>query len=282
MLKKFLTIGAITVLFSPVFCFASDIRPGTDDYLINNGWTEEQLTTNMATEGREFFATTTNEATINDPIGDVLSRTGTHPLINYAWGDVTETKLTKDNTRQCWSADITVAAEIPVTATIQANFLIYMDGDNDINNNAPDGIRANTDKEFSIKNSETGWSADYRWYNSAANALTWAVNKETKSTFTFSGNTINVCIPFAEVGENITPIWRTAVAIYDGTNTQIDVAQNTGFPPIKGEIDNTINQSGNSWISLLNWQSLEIIGGVILLIGLIKLAVWLVAKKKNI
>lgn len=270
-----------TLFLLPFVCSAADIRPGTDDYLVANGWTEEQLTTAMATEGREFFASTTGEGTATDPVGDVLSRVGTHPLINYGWGDISEAKLTKDLTHQCWSVDFTVAEEIPQTTTAQVNFLVYMDGDNDLTNNAPDGVRVGTDKEFSIKNDENGWSADYRWYNSAENARTWATNKETKATFAFSGNTLNVCIPFAEVGEDITPIWRAAAAVYDGTNVEFDVAQNTGFPPVKGEADNTANQSGSSWMGLLNWRMLEIAGGVVVLLIVIKVVFWLIGKKKK-
>ncbi|MFA6131954.1 MAG: hypothetical protein WC702_02720 [Patescibacteria group bacterium] len=279
-MKKALIISVL--IFVPFFCSAADIRPGTDDYLIANGWTEEQLTTTMATEGRETFAATTGEAKVEDPSGDVLSRTGTHPLINNAWGDITAVEIKKDETRQCWSADFTMAADIPATSSVQANFLIYMDGDNDVTNNAPEGVRANTDKEFSIKNSEDGWSADYRWYNSAYNALTWAINKDTTSTFAFNGNKLNVCIPFAEVGADITPIWRAAVAIYDGTNTQVDVAQNTGFPPIKGETDNTVNQTSVNYLkNLLSWQTLEFFGGLVVLAGLVKLVVWLIKRKKK-
>jgi hypothetical protein len=277
-MKKIL-VSALFFL-TPFFCLASDIRPGTDDYLIANGWTEEQLSTNAATEAREFFASTTSEAVVNDPYGDVLSRTGTHPLITNAWGDITEVELKKDEDKQCWSIDFTLAGDIPASSAVQANFLIYLDGDNDTTNNAPEGVRANMDKEFSIKNSETGWVTDYRWYNSAPNALTWAINKDTASTFVFDGNKLNVCIPFSEVGKEITPIWRAAVAIYDGTNTQIDVVQNTGFPPIKGETNNTINQTGNSWKSLLNWRALGIVSGVVILLGLIKTVFWFIEKKK--
>jgi len=276
-MKKVFLIAFLFTL--PFFCLAADIRPGTDDFLIANGWTETQLSTPMATEGREIFSATIGEKSINDPVGDVLSRTGTHPLITNAWGDITNTELKKDNARQCWSVNFTMAADIPASSTIQANFLVYMDGDNDNKNNAPDGVRIGTDKEFSIKNSETGWVADYRWYNSAANALTWAINKDTKSTFTFNKNTLNVCIPFAEVSADITPTWRAAAAIYDGANTQIDVGQNTGFPPVKGEIDNTANQSENSWLSLLNWRALEVVAGIVVLLIAIKLGFWFLRKK---
>lgn len=272
---------SILLLITPLLCSATDVRPGTDDYLIANGWTEEQLTTNAATEAREFFGSTTGEAAINDPVGDVLSRTGTHPLITNAWGDITEVELKKDESRACWSADFTTASDIPATATIQVNFLLYMDGDGDTSNNAPEGVRANMDKEFSIKNSESGWVTDYRWYNNALNAQTWATNKDTTLTFVFAENKLNICIPFTEVGEDITPIWRAAIAIYDGTNTQIDVAQNTGFPPVKGETNNTTNQTTSSWMTLLNWPALGIVASGIALIGLTKLVFWLIGKKKK-
>jgi len=278
-MKKVLLTAIIFAI--PAFCLAADIRPGTDDYLIANGWTEEQLTTNINTEERESFSATTGEAVIEDHVGDVLSRTGTHPLITNAWGDISKVEFKKDSSRQCWSVDFLMATDIPSTSSMQANFLVYMDGDNDITNNAPEGVRVGTDKEFSIKNSETGWAADYRWYNSAPNALTWAINKETVSTFSFEANKLNVCIPFAEVGENITPVWRAAVAIYDGTNTQIDVAQNTGFPPAKGETNFTANQSENSWASLLNWQALGIVAGIAVLLFVIKTVFWFLKKNKK-
>jgi len=278
-MKKVLLTAIIFAI--PVFCLAADIRPGTDDYLIANGWTEEQLTTSVNTEERGPFASTTGEAISEDSIGDILSRTGTHPLITNAWGDISKVELKKDSLKQCWSANFLMAADIPSASSMQANFLVYMDGDDDITNNAPEGVRIGTDKEFSIKNSEIGWITDYRWYNSAPNALTWAVNKETASTFFFEGNKLNICIPFAEVGENITPVWRAAVAIYDGTNTQIDVAQNTGFPPAKGQTDNTANQSKNSWASLLNWKALVVEVGIVILMVAIKLVFWFLKKKKK-
>jgi hypothetical protein len=278
-MKKFLL--AIFLITVPLLCSAADIRPGTDDYLINNGWNEERLSTDAATEEREFFASTTGEETVKDPVGDVLSRTGTHPQINYGWGDITEAGLVKDTIRQCWSVDITVAEEIPLTVPVQVNFWFFVDGDGDQTNNAPDGIKVNTDKEFVVKNNQNSWTADYRWYNSAPNARTWATNKDTLSTFTFEKNELNICVPFTEVGQDITPIWRTALAIYNGTNTQVDVAQNTGFPPIKGERDNTTNQKNGLWPSLLDWRTLGAVGGLIVLVGLIKIVFWFVEKKKK-
>ena len=267
-------------------------RPGTDDYLLDQGLTEQQLSTPTATEKREPFLNLTDETSIGDEIGDVLSRSGTHPQINYSWGDLTKASLIKNSEKQCWQFDFTVANEIPANPTsLGVNFLIYIDSDGQPENNTNEGIRFGTDYEVSIKYDvkNQDWFTDLRWYNQAADF--WATNKTSASTFNFGSNNLLVCIPFSEISESVTPDWHIAVALSDGQNTQIDVAPGIGFPPPKGETyatwktnDSTTadNQktSTNSY-SLINWNALITVGILAGLGIVIKLVFWFINKKQK-
>ncbi|MFH1089298.1 MAG: hypothetical protein V1716_02645 [Candidatus Uhrbacteria bacterium] len=283
MWKKILTICVLSLLISPVFCLASEsFKPGTDEYLKAGGLTEEQLTADVSTEDREPFISASGETSATDPTGDVLSRSGTHPGINFGWGDLTEASLKKDETKQCWDFSLKVAEQIPSAAPWQANYLLYIDSDGKIDNNTPIGVRINTDYEISIKYEaeKSKWSADLRWYNPEPDF--WAVNKETASTFEFKNDSLSICVPFTEISTDIVPTWRVAAVISDGQNTQVDVAPGVGFPPPKGETYptwGTNNSDSTNFTSLINWRSLVIVGGIAALIGLIKLVFWLIGKK---
>jgi hypothetical protein len=286
--KKISFLISLTVLFVPFFVLAADSpRPGTDDYLIDNGLTEIQLTTKTATEKREPFIDLKGETTTTDPVGDVVSRYGTHPQTNYGWGDLTNASLAKNNDKQCWQFDFTVAEEIPASpVSLQSNLLVYLDSDNNLENNATTGVRINTDYEVSIKyDQKNGWITGLRWYNKEAEF--WAINKTTASTFEFNKNNVSVCIPFTEVSAEVTPIWRAALAISDGSNTQIDVVPGTGFPPPTGETYSTWQSMNNSTPAsttvnnLVNWNAVIIVTGVIGLIVLIKIVFWIIEKKKK-
>jgi len=284
MWKKIFAICVLTLISSPVFCLASEsFKPGTDEYLKAGGLTEEQLTADVSTEDRESFISASGETSTTDPTGDVLSRSGTHPGINFGWGDLTEASLKKDKTKQCWNFNLKVAEQIPSAAPWQANYLLYIDGDSKTDNNAPTGVRINTDYEISIKYSaeQGGWLSDLRWYNPEPDF--WAVNKETAATFNFNNNELSVCVPFTEISADITPTWRVAAVISDSQNTQVDVAPGAGFPPPKGETYatwGTKNSTSTNFVSLINWQALVVVLGIAVLIGLIKLVFWLVGKRK--
>lgn len=280
-----LKIALMTLLtVAPSLCLALEpFHPGTDEYLIFAGLTEEQLTTKVNTENREPFISARGETSITDPTGDVLSRTGTHPEINYGWGDLIATSLSKNNEEQCWLFVLQAAEDFPSSVSWQANFLLYIDSDNNLDNNALEGVRANTDYEISIKfstsdESKKDWYADLRWYNPTTDF--WATNKTTASTLKFKEDQLSVCVPFDEISAEITPTWRTAAAVSDGENTQIDVAPGTGFPPPKGQTYLTWKTSTNE-ASLLNWQALGIVIGIAVLLGLIKIVFWFVEKKKK-
>ncbi len=284
MWKKILTICVLALISSPVFCLASEsFKSGTDEYLKAGGLTEEQLTADVSTEDREPFISASGETSTTDPAGDVLSRSGTHPGINFGWGDLTEASLKKDETKQCWNFSLKVAEQIPSTAPWQANYLLYIDSDGKTDNNAPTGVRINTDYEISIKYSaeQSGWQSSLRWYNPAPDF--WAVNKETAATFNFNNDELSVCVPFAEISTDVTPTWRVAAVISDSQNTQVDVAPGAGFPPPKGETYitwGTKNSASTNFMSLINWQALVVVLGIAVLIGLIKLVFWLVGKRK--
>ncbi|MFH1253268.1 MAG: hypothetical protein V1664_02980 [Candidatus Uhrbacteria bacterium] len=286
---KFLSLLIVGTWLVPSFVLAANsIRPGTADYLVGNGLTEQQITPETATEKREPFISLTGETVYIDPIGDVLSRVGTYPQINYGWGDLTKVELKKNNEKQCWQFGLNVAQEIPPnTPSLQANFILYIDRDGILENNAPQGVRINTDYEVSIKydivdKENPGWETGLRWYNKETDF--WAVNKTTASTFEMKGSNLSVCVPFAEIPAEVIPTWRVAAAISDGGNTQIDVAPGAGFPPPLGETyatwQPTIDQPSTESLSLLNWNALMIIVAVIGLIVLVKIVFWIVEKRK--
>jgi hypothetical protein len=247
------------------FCLAADFIAGTDGYLVANGLTETQLTTNVATEDREPFISAVGETTISDPTADVVSRTGTHPTLNYGWADLTSASLKKNETNQCWLFTLQTAEDIPTSAPWQANFLLYIDHDADTSNNAPQGVRINTDYEIAVKygtedeNIAPQWFTDFRWYNPEPDF--WATDKETASTFEFKGNQLNICVPFSEISSEVTPTWRAAAVGSDGKATQIDVVPGAGFPPPLGETYPTWDSSVNStnYAGLINWASLGIV-----------------------
>ncbi|HBR80613.1 MAG: hypothetical protein UW63_C0061G0004 [Candidatus Uhrbacteria bacterium GW2011_GWF2_44_350] len=285
-MKKIIAILlGFSLLSGASFCLATDYRAGTDDYLVAGGLTEEQLTNNVSTENREPFTSTSGETSVSDPTGDVLSNSGTHPQINYGWADLTSASLEKNSKNQCWLFNMGVAEEIPTNAPWQANFLLYIDRDGDTTNNAPQGVRINTDYEISVKfgsenqNEAPYWFIDMRWYNPEPNF--WAINKETTSTFKFDGKNLNICVPFEEISEDTTPAWRAAAVVSNGQATQVDIAPGTGFPPPSGEFYTTWNTGTTSTNlhNLINWTALEIVGGLILLIVVIKLIFRFIKRK---
>ena len=224
----------IILLFFPLAALAKDIQPGTDTYLRELGYTDEQLSTDVNTEDREPFLFAEGSIYVADPMGDVLTRTGTVSSVQAPWGDVTSADLTHDESAETWTLVVTVADELPDNPSEQVNLLLYVDADGNTENNEQDGVRGSMDTEFSLKhNLERGWYTDVRWYNPEADF--WAVDRTTASAFEVEGNRLALRIPDAELPINTTPRWRVAVAIGEGSATQVDVAPTVGFPPPLGE-----------------------------------------------
>jgi len=228
---------AATMLIVPFFAFAHELetRAGTDDYLRDElGYTDDMLATGAHMEDREAFDYSTGEKIADDVLGDVLDRTGQTSTLQVPWADIEQVRLAKNPDLQAWDLSVTVGSEIDADASMKAQVLFYADIDSDAQNNAPDGIRAQTDREWSIDYSteQDRWYADYKWYNAEADF--WAYNIETTAIATISDNTFFLQIPFAELPEGIAPNWRVVIAVSKGDATQIDAAQDIGFPPVKG------------------------------------------------
>jgi len=224
----------ITILFLPTLGQAQTVRLGTDDYLRQViGLTETELKQKFATEEREKFAAVKGPGQITDPAGDVLDRVGQTAEISVPWADLLGASLSKDEKKQLWILQLTTAAPIPNQPSMQVQFFAFLEGDGLTDNNDPDGIRADMDREYSIKyDAAVGWYLDYRWYNREPDF--WAVDKKTVGHFTISGDKVFFEIPFSEIGSEVIPDWRTAAAVQSGMAMQIDAAPTIGFPPPLG------------------------------------------------
>jgi len=208
---------------------------GTDRYLRNEIGlsTELEEAHGLETEKRQAFDMTTGETTIDDPIGDTLSRVGTTQPIHAGWGDLSSVQLEKDESVQQWHVIIKPGDAIPEAPSYKTQYWIMFDAM--ATGNEYEGIRNNMDTVFMLKYfpDEAQWYTDFRWYNEEADF--WAINKETTSGFSVSTNRIEYHIPFDELSPDLTPNWRVVAAIQNGGKTQIDAAPTVGFPPPKPE-----------------------------------------------
>lgn len=238
-MKQLLAI--LTLLSLPLVSLAAGPTPGTNEYLKSVGYTDDQLNQKVATEQREAFPIAEGAVAVQDPVGDVLDRVGDTSPVHDPWGDVTSASLTKDESAGNWVFTTTVAGTIPPTPTDKINFLFYVDGDGDKTNNETQGVRADTDMEYTIRYGATdaqgtvAWNLAFRWYNGAADAKTWATNKTTAGTFDIKDGTVTLRIPFSEISKDVTPRWRMAAALASGSDTEVDVAPAVGFPPPQGQ-----------------------------------------------
>ncbi len=224
---------AISLLL-PALALAAAPAAGTSDYLRSLGYTEAQLSPVATTEQREAFEISTGAGNVDDPVGDVVDRKGGATSLTEPYGDISSVSLTKNDATQTWNAVITVEGWIPEKTEKKTQLSIVVDTDGDVTNNAPGGVRVGTDAEFTVQTTpETPWYTDFRWYNKDADF--WALNKETKSTFTVAGGTIAMQIPYSELSGDIIPSWRVVLAVADGNASEIDVVPGIGFPPPKGE-----------------------------------------------
>ena len=249
----------ITLLCLPFGAFAHEVETtaGTDEYLRHElGFTDEQLTTQVATEEREPFRYSTGAGTVDDVLGDVLDRYGSETTLNQPWADIDEAKLEKNLVTQRWDLTVTLGKDLPIKPTEKVQLFFFADTDGDATNNAPDGIRINMDAEFAVQlNQEQGWYTDFRWYNDEADF--WAINKETSSTFAILGRTIALHIPFTELSGDRDPNWRVMMAISNGDRTEIDSAQDVGFPAPKNAVTpetpdsapDSSNGTSQTWIA---------------------------------
>ncbi len=253
-MKTVLTLTICAFLLTPLTAeFKSEPRAGTNDYLRSIGYTDEQLSSGTKTEEREPFASAQGAVALQDPVGDVLNRYGASADILVPWADLVGVALKKNESQEQWVVTFTLAEDLQDRPSGKANVLFYVDGDENSTNNAPDGIRAETDREFSIEYTpELSWYTDYRWYNAPEDF--WAMNVETAMAFTMSGRDITFLIPFAELPGNLNPTWRAAVAASDGTYTQVDVAPGVGFPPPIGETYPTAAPAtGFDWVQFFGF-----------------------------
>lgn len=214
--------------------------PGTDEYLRAYGLTDEQLAEGTKTENREPFPLFTGPSTVTDPLGDVLNRAGQPSNVHADWGDVSSATVTKNEATQMWDVTVNVGGRIPTSVPDKAQLFVYMDADGKPDNNGVgNGVRAGADTEFVIQfNQEHGWYTDFRWYN--PEAIFWAQNKETASTFTVTDTSFEIHIPFTEVSGDQAPVWRIVLAVSAGNDVQVDAAGIAGFPPPVGETYPTI------------------------------------------
>ncbi len=234
-------LATLVLLSFPLAAMASGPNAGTDDYLRSIGYTNEQLSAGVATEERESFLIAEGARSVSDPVGDVLDRVGDSTTLAEPWGDLTGASLAKDETTGTWVFTATVADAIPDKPDQKFNVLFYVDIDGNRDNNETQGVRADTDAEYTVRYGQIdeqgtlAWNLGFRWYNAAENAQTWATNKDTAGTFEVSGDTVTLRIPFSEMNADVTARWRAATAVTDGTTTEIDVAPTVGFPPPKGQ-----------------------------------------------
>ncbi len=262
--KRFLThLLVLTIGFlSPHTLIARTFSPaaGTDEYLVEIGYTEEQLSTEASTENREAFSMAEGEGRVEDPLGDVVNRFGTTSSMKQPWGDIERAVIQKNSETSTWDVIVTLGGIVPEKSSISAQLFVLLDTDGDKSNNDRDGFRIGTDAEFSLQTtSEHPWYVDYRWYN--PDPQFWAVNKETMSSYEIDGNTITMHIPFSEAPESLTPHWRVVMGLADGAENQIDAVPGTGFPPPKGE---TYPSDSKVAASLsLGWITWGIIGIIV-------------------
>lgn len=235
-MKTLIGFFVVTFLFLPLSGqMKNEPRAGTDDYLRAIGYSDEQLTLRLTTEERAPFLMAENAANIKDPIGDVLNRFGATTEMQVAWADIIGAALEKNEAAEVWIATFLFAAPLPERPTIGVNVLLYADADGDTENNEPNGIRGGADREFALQfTDDRQWETDFRWYNAPADF--WAVNKETAMSFKVLEDSIVFKIPFSELPGDLAPRWRVAMAVSDGTYTQIDAAPGVGFPPPVGEM----------------------------------------------
>jgi hypothetical protein len=248
------------IFFIPLTAFAA--TAGTDSYLRELGYSEEQLTRAVATEDREAFKMAEGTGRVEDPLGDVLNRWGQTSGLNQPWGDIQFAVLTKNETAQTWDFTVTLGGQIPDKPTTKAQLFIVADTDGKKPNNDIEGIRIGADAEFSVQhNAERGWYADFRWYNPEADF--WAMNKETAMTFDLAGNAFTIHIPFSEMSADITPHWRVGMGLADGEATELDAAPGVGFPPPKGE---TYPEAPDrfyapTWLNWAGWIVVAVVAG---------------------
>lgn len=222
-------------LLTPLTVQAEEPRSGTDDYLKNVlGYTDEQLSAEVATEEREPFLSATGVQTVADPGGDALDRNGVTSPLAIPWADLTGAELTRDDGAQGWVLTMTFAETMQDVPSQQVNFLFYADSDGKPENNAPEGVRAGADQWYALVYEQSlGWQTNFRWYNTEA--VFWGMDKETAMTYSKEGSTVVFRIPYSELPRDTVAGWRAAVAVSRGSDTQIDVAPGIGFPPPKGQ-----------------------------------------------
>lgn len=254
----------------PWTLMAASPEAGTDDFLRSAGWSHEQLSQKVTPEKRQVFDTAVGETEAKDPAGDVLSRLGVTAGIQVPWADATGARLTRDLEEQAWVFTLETAETISEVINLKANFLLYVDGDGNPDNNETEGVRAGMDREYSLAhNAAGGWYMDFRWYNADPAAATWANDRDTQASFEVSGTHVTIRVPFAELSEDAVPRWRMAAAVSDKTSTQVDVVPGVGFPPPPGEsypnprfaIFPSASNGKNPWLAI------AILGGVLAVVG---------------
>ncbi len=249
--------------FQPFVLIAGTFSPaaGTDEYLVEIGYTEEQLSTEASTENREAFEMAEGEGRIEDPLGDVVNRFGTTSSVKQPWGDIERAVIQKNSETGTWDVVVTLGGVVPEKPSMSAQLFVLLDTDGEKANNDRDGFRIGTDAEFSLQTTtEHPWYVDYRWYN--PDPQFWAVNKETASSYKIDGDTITMHIPFSEAPESLIPHWRVVMGLADGAENQIDAVPGTGFPPPKGETYPSARaDSSNLFLGWITWGIIGIIVG---------------------
>lgn len=274
-MKHLALIALLAALSAPLSAVAhADRVAGTDDYLRDNGYTEEQLSTAVVTEDREPFESQRGAGTVRDEIADVLDRAGRTSRLTFPWGDITEATFVKNEANQTWDAAVRVGGTIPTEMTQKAQLFVLVNATPDETDNDVEGFRIGMDAEFSLQyGEEHGWYSDFRWYNK--NADFWAVNKETAATFQLLGPVFTMRIPFTEIPADLDPTWRVVMAVAEGGSSEVDAAPGIGFPPPKAaEIAEEPKAATRSPLAL--W-----IGAGVLLIGAAHLVSQKVAKKRK-
>lgn len=210
---------------------------GTDEYLRRTmGYSDSELATPLATEKREPFPVVDGIITIDDPTSDIVDRLGTSSAMRVPWMDIVSASVRKNTDTSSWDFTMETAAGIPARSTEKkTQFFFMIDKDGDALNNETIGFNSNVDTEFTVEWDEAAgaWGTDYRWYNQPVDF--WAFNKDTASTFVFSGNRLVYSVPFSELPEDAQIKWRLSAAVSDGKATAVDTAPGIGFPPPIGE-----------------------------------------------
>jgi len=280
---------AIIFLLLPLsaFAHATEGTPGTDEYLRNVlGWSNERLTTAVATEDREAFDVAVGETSVDDPLGDVLDRNGTESKIHDPWGDIERVTLIKNKVKKTWDFQVTLGANLPSAIVGKAAMYVYADADGKAENNSPDpGVKLGMDSEFGLLYNAKGWHTGFRWFNSDPKANIWATDKTTKSTFKVSKNVISFSIPFAEMSGDITPEWRVVMALEHSGATEVDVAPTDGFPAAKPAPTPTPQYTPSSspvGEAILKWfveTDKILLGAVVIVAGYLVWLIWSAKKK---